>query len=170
MLEFYSVMANHKLILDDDIGEDFSLIAIHCSEEAYKMAYLLNKFIHLRLQRRRRDLDFSKEGLEITFPLFDFEDENQYTTYHLVANKCKTVAAHTVASDGLFGGETTEEVITKYLLPEFKKVDFFLKISSEYDTTPIRKLLMQLNEINQVISAFIVEISEVKSRENLIFD
>ncbi len=163
-------MANHKLILDDAIGEDFSLIAIHCSEEAYKMAYLLNKFIHLRLQRRRSDLDFSEEGLEITFPLFDFEDENQYTTYHLVANKCKTVAAHIVASGGLFGDEMPEEVITKYLLPEFKKVDFFLKISSEYDTTPIRKLLMELNEINQVISAFMVEVSEVKSRENLIFD
>lgn len=163
-------MANHKLILDDDMGEDFSLIAIHCSEEAFKMAYLLNKYVPLRLQRRRRDLDYSKDGLEITFPLFDFEDETQYTTYHLVANKCKTVAAHTVASGGLFGGELTEEVVTKYLLPEFKKVDFFLKISSEYDTKPIKKLLMQLNEINQVISAFIVEVSEVKLRENLIFD
>lgn len=167
---FLPVMVNHKLILDDDLGEDFSLIAVHCSEEAYKMAYLLNKHVHLRLQRRRRDLDFSTEGLEVTFPLFDFEDENQYTTYHLVANKCKTVAAHTVASGGLFGDEIHEEVVTKYLLPEFKKVDFFLKVSSEYDTTPIRKLLMQLNEIDQVISAFIVEVSEVKLRENLIFD
>jgi hypothetical protein len=163
-------MANHKLILDDDMGEDFSLIAIHCSEEAYKMAYLLNKHVYLRLQRRRRDLDFSNDGLEITFPLFDFEDEIHYTTYYLVANKCKTVAAHTVASGSLFGGETTEEVMTKYLLPEFKKVDFFLKISSESSTKPIKKLLMQLNEIDQVISAFIVDISEVKVKENLIFD
>ncbi len=75
-----------------------------------------------------------------------------------------------MASGGLFGDEIHEEVVTKYLLPEFKKVDFFLKIASEYDTKPIRKLLMQLNEIDQVISAFIVEVSEVKSRENLIFD
>tara|TARA_R100000935_G_scaffold13736_5_gene27686 strand:- start:113113 stop:113604 length:492 start_codon:yes stop_codon:yes gene_type:complete len=163
-------MANHKLILDDAVGDDFSLIAIHCSEEAYKMAFLLNKYVHLRLERRRRDLDFSTEGLEITFPLFDFEHENQYTTYHLVANKCKTVAAHIVGSGGLFGDEIQEQVSTKFLLPEFKKVDYFLKVSSEYDTTPIRKLLMQLNEIDQVISAFIVEVSEVKSRENLIFD
>ncbi len=163
-------MANHKLILDEDIGIDFSLIAIHCSEEAYKLAFLLNKHIQLRLHRRRRDLDFSKDGLEITFPLFNFENENQYTTYHLVANKCKTVAAHTVGSGGLFGDEITEEVMTRYLLPEFKKVDFFLKISSEYETTPIRKLLMQLNEIDQVISAFKVEVSEIKSSENLIFD
>lgn len=163
-------MANHKLILDDDLGEDFSLIAIHCSEEAYKVAFLLNKHIHLHLHRRRRDLDFSKKGLEITFPLFDFEDENQYITYYLVANKCKTVAAHVVATGGLFGEEMKEEVITKYLLPEFKKTDYFLKVSSEYETTPIKKLVMQLNEIDQVISAFMVEVSEVKSRENLIFD
>jgi hypothetical protein len=163
-------MANYKLILDDDASEDFSLIAIHCSEEAYKIAYLLNQHIMLKLQRRRRDIDFSKEGLEVTFPLFDFEDEHQYITYHLVGNKCKTVAARTVASGGLFGEVMAEEVKTEYLLPEFKKVDFFLKVTSEYDTTPIRKLLMQLNEIDQVISAFVVEVSEVKSRENLIFD
>ena len=90
--------------------------------------------------------------------------------FSLVANKCKTVAAHTVASGSLFGEETTEEVVTKYLLPEFKKVDFFLKISSESSTKPVKKLLMQLNEIDQVISAFKVEISEVKAKENLIFD
>ncbi|RDK88400.1 IPExxxVDY family protein [Marinirhabdus gelatinilytica] len=163
-------MAHHKLILDDELDDEFSLIAIHCSEEAYKMAYLLNKNVQLHLHRRRRDLDFSKEGLAITFPLFDFEDQKQYTTYHLVANKCKTVAAHTVATGGLFGEQAQEEIMTKYLLAEFKKVDYFLKITSEYETTPLKKLLMQLNEIDQVISAFIVDVSEVKSRENLIFD
>ena len=33
-------MASHKLILEDDYQEEFSLIAIHCSEEPYKMAYI----------------------------------------------------------------------------------------------------------------------------------
>ncbi|QIE59811.1 IPExxxVDY family protein [Rasiella rasia] len=163
-------MAHYKLILEDDSREDFSLVAIHCSQEAYKMAFLLNQHVQLRLQRRRVDLDFSEEGLEITFPLFEFENQDQYTTYYLVANKCKTVAAHTFASGGLFGNDAAEEVVTKYLIPEYKKVDFFLKIVSEYETTPIRKLVMQLNEINQIISAFSVEPSDVKSKDNLIFD
>ena len=50
-------MANFKLVLEDDFGEDFSLIAIHCSAEAYKMAYLLNDHMALRLKRKRVDLD-----------------------------------------------------------------------------------------------------------------
>ena len=45
-------MASHKLILEDDYQEEFSLIAIHCSEEPYKMAYMLNKHLSLRLSRK----------------------------------------------------------------------------------------------------------------------
>ena len=36
-------MINHKLVLENDFQEEFSLIAIHCSEEPYKMAYMINK-------------------------------------------------------------------------------------------------------------------------------
>ena len=49
-------MASHKLILEDDYQEEFSLIAIHCSEEPYKMAYILNKHLSLRLSRDIRML------------------------------------------------------------------------------------------------------------------
>ncbi|MFT4943981.1 MAG: hypothetical protein ACI8RH_001729, partial [Flavobacteriales bacterium] len=44
-------MGTHKLVLDDDFEEDFSLIAIHCSEEPYKVAYILNQFARLKLRR-----------------------------------------------------------------------------------------------------------------------
>ncbi|HBR55708.1 MAG TPA: IPExxxVDY family protein [Flavobacteriaceae bacterium] len=163
-------MAHYKLVLEDDVKDDFSLVAIHCSEEDYKMAFLLNQKIGLRLHRRRTDLEFVKEGLDVNFALFDFEDQDQYTTYYLVANKCKTSSTNTIASGGLFDDEASKEVITKFLIPEFKKVDFFLKIASEYETPPIRKLLMQLNEIDQVISAYTLEQQQIKSKDNLIFD
>jgi hypothetical protein len=123
-------MANHKLILDDDIGEEFTLLAIHCSVEAYKMAYLLNKKVSLQLHRREVDLDFSVNGLEASFPLFEFENSTDYITYFLVANKHKSVLANTASSGGLFGDEIQQEVVTTFLLPEFKNVDFFLKIIS----------------------------------------
>ena len=163
-------MAHYKLILEDEEKENFSLIAIHCSLEAYKMAFFLNKQIQFRLVRRRLDLEFSKGGLEVTFPLFEFLDEQHYTNYYLVANKCKTLKARTVASGGLFGDDASEESITHYLMPESKQVDFFLKVSSEYDQVPIRKLLMQLNEVNEIISAYTVDTATLKSKENLIFD
>ena len=163
-------MANYKLILDEDFRDEFTLIAIHCSVEAYKMAYLLNNHLALQLKRKRVDLDFSKDGLEITFPWFEFEDEAEYTSHDLLANKCKTERARTVASGGLFSDSKADEIITEYILPELKKVDYLLKITSEDDNIPMRKLLLDINDINEVISAYQLEPEELKSKNNLIFD
>lgn len=163
-------MGTHKLILDDDFAEDFSLIAIHCSEEAYKVAYLLNQFAQLKLYRRVVDLEYSNNGLEITFPLFEFEDKSKYTAYNLVANKCKSAIAKVASSGGLFGNIRGEETVTTYLIPEFKKVDYFLKIQSDFDAVGTKMLLMAINDIKQIISAYEVDTTSLKSKHNLIFD
>lgn len=162
-------MTSHKLWLDDDLEEDFSLLAIHCSAEAYKMAFLLNKFLGLQLKRKRVDLDFSMNGLDVTFPLFKFDDEFQYTTYFLVANKCKSKTAQLNSAGGLFEELETNKMVTAYLLPEFKKVDFFLKIESDFDRIPLRKTLAELNDIKEVISSYEVDQEKIKSNKNLIF-
>jgi len=163
-------MAIQKLVLDDEFGEDFSLIAIHCSEEAYKMGFLLNQQLSLRLKREERDLDFSAKGLEATFPLFKFYDANTYCTFHLVANKFTSVMAHTASSGGLFSEGLEEETTTVYLLPEDKKADYFLKISSEGILNSVRTKTVAINEIKQVISAYEIASEKIKNKNNLIFD
>ena len=162
-------MAHHKLELEDDFKETYSLVAIHCSEEAYKMAYILNKYVGLRLKRRNVDLEYSNKGLEITFSLFEYEDFIQYTTYNLVANKCKSEIANVQSSSGLFSSELPETVVT-YLLPEHKRADYFLKIYSDFEIIPMRKLVFEINQIKQVISAYTIDAEELKSKSNLIFD
>ena len=163
-------MAHRKLLLDDDFKEEFSLLAIHCSEEAYKMAYLLNKHLRLRLKREDVDLDYSNNGLEVTFPLFQFKNNVQYTTYNLVANKCKSLSANVQSSGGLFDDDASDKIISTFLLPEFKKVDYFLKIQSDFETIPLRKILSGINEIKQVISVYEIEADNIKSKNNLIFN
>jgi len=163
-------MALHKLVLDDDFSEDYSLVAIHCSDEAYKMAFFLNKHLSLQLRRCEVDLDFSNDGLEVTFPMFEFEDAPQYTQYHLVGNKCKSKVAQIQSSGGLFEAEASEKTVVTYLLPELKTVDFFLKVSSDYKEIALKKLSLAVNEIKQVISAYPVPAETIKSRNNLIFD
>ncbi len=163
-------MANYKLVLGDDIKDEFTLIAIHCTVEAYKMAYLINNHLALQLHRLREDLEFSKVNVEITFPQFEFEDNNEYITYNLLANKCKTISAGTVASGELFEEESSEEFVTHYVLPELKTVDFLLKITSDYKQVSLRKLLLDINEINEVISAYNIETNTLRSKNNLIFD
>ncbi len=162
-------MTSHKLWLDDDFEEEFSLIAIHCSAEAYKMAFMLNKYLGLKLERRRVDLDFSMNGLDVTFPIFKFDDEFQYTTYYLVANKCKSKMAQLNSAGSLFEDQEPNKMVTAYLLPELKKVDFFLKIESDFERIPLRKTLAQLNDIKEVISSYEVDTEKIKSNKNLIF-
>jgi len=163
-------MAIHKLILEDDFNNEFSLIAIHCSEEAYKMAYMLNKYVSLQLERKPLDLDFSNNGLDVTFPIYEYEDELSYILYNLVSNKSKSLSAKVHSSGGLFDKIASEKTVTTYLLKEFKNVDFFLKIHSDYEKVPTRNLISTINDIEQVISAYSVEIKNIKAKNNLIFN
>jgi hypothetical protein len=69
----------------------------------------------------------------------------------------------------LFSSELPETVVT-YLLPEHKRADFFLKIYSDFEIIPMRKLVFEINQIKQVISAYTIDAEELKSKSNLIFD
>jgi len=163
-------MAHYKLVMEEEFEEPFTLIAVHCSEEEYKVAYLMNQHLNTRFKRRRVDIDFPADGLMITFPIFDFLDEFNYSQFHLVANKCRTVEASLQSSDGLFSDITSEKATNHFLLPEFKKVDYFLKIYSDFENVPLQSLVSQINNIEQIVSAYTVEIDTIKSKNNLIFD
>ena len=108
--------------------------------------------------------------LEITLPLFGFEDHTEYTDYSLVANKCKSAITKTNNSGGLFGNTTDKETVITYLIPELKKVDYFLKIQSDFDNLGTKMLINEINDIKQIISAYQVEPETLKSKDNLIFD
>ncbi|WP_347373538.1 IPExxxVDY family protein [Aequorivita sp. Q41] len=163
-------MANHKLLIEDDFEEPFTLIAIHSGEEDYKIAYLINKYLHTRFQRRRVDIDYPANGLMITFPIFDFIDERNFNQFYLVANKCRTTEATLQSSDGLFSEFNSEKATNHYLLPEFKKVDYFLKIYSDFENISLRNFVSEINNITQIVSAYTVDTDTIKSKNNLIFD
>ena len=53
-------MAVHKLLVDDFEDANYSLLAIHCDIEDYRLAYFLNQNLATRLVRTKEDLDFHK--------------------------------------------------------------------------------------------------------------
>jgi hypothetical protein len=163
-------MTSYKLLMDDDGKETFSLLAIHCSEEAYFIAYLLNKYLGFQLKRERLDLNYVNNGLEVSFPLFQYENSLQYTTYNLVANKCISFAANVYSSGGLFYDDASEKTVITYLIPEYSKVDYFLKIHSEYESILLRNIIKEINDIKRIISAYEVGVDNLKSKNNLIFN
>lgn len=150
-------------LLDQDFEDDYLLIGIHSTEEDYRLAYLLNKHLNIQLTRYKENLDF--KGEEAEFPLFEYLDKQNYINYYLINNKCSKLAQDQ-NNIGLFGGNYQTY---DYLIPEKKKIDFFVKIEGCNKPNFARTLVDQLNSINQIITSFTIDTNLLKSKNNLIF-
>lgn len=146
-----------------DLEDDYSLIGIHSTEEDYRLAYLLNNYLNLKLSRFKYNLDFKNSTA--VFPLFEYKDEANDINYYLINNKY-TELKDNQYKDGLFGGNYST---TSYLIPEKKKIDFLLKIENCNNEDFIQNLVSNLNKINQIITSYSIEPISLKSKENLIF-
>jgi len=160
-------MAVHRLLVDDFYDPSFSLIAIHCSLEDYRLAYLLNKHLNINLVRLPKDLDY--KYLDANYSIYEWEDKQQQTTWNLISNVCNKEEASLQSSGSLFNTNQTM-LKTYHLLPEFKKVDFFIKITTD-DEESINEiqLLKTLQEIPQLITSYNIDSDQIKSKDNLIF-
>lgn len=159
-------MALHKLLVDDFYDASFSLLAIHCRLEDYRLAFLLNKYLHLKLERKPEDVDY--KYFASTYAIYEWEDEALYTTWNLVSNICKKEEDSLLSNGSLFNNK--EKVLnTYYLLPEFKKVDFLVKITNENRNFNEKLILDQIQEIPQIITAYSIDAEQIKSKDNLIF-
>lgn len=161
-------MAVKKLSLEDFFDEtSFTLIGIHTSIEDYRLAYLLNTKLNLNLKRREKDLDFSNSS---QYSIFEWEDDKQLITWNLVSNMCKIETHNTAIGNSLFNdtGKVTE---TFYLLPEFKKVNYILKINDDQlSTKKSQRIVSYIQDIAHIVTAYSIDINQLKSKNNLIFN
>ncbi|APY08358.1 hypothetical protein BWZ20_08625 [Winogradskyella sp. J14-2] len=158
-------MALHKLLVDDFYDDTYKLIAIHCGLEDYRLAYLLNQSLDLRLQRKTEDLDM--EYLKSSYSIFEWNNVSQYVTWNLVSNVCKK-EEDSLYSTGLF--QTHQKVLKTFnLVPEYKKVDYFIKISDEIQNVNEKQILHKLQNIPQIITSYSVNPTKLKSKDHLIF-
>ncbi len=162
-------MPAHKLVLDEVFEQPYKLIAIHSSVEDYKLAYLLNKHLNLRLARSPKDIDLHMENDHVLFAHFYYEDQQKYCSYHLVSNITRRETMSGSGEDSLLFGEHLA-VKKSYLLPEFKQVDFLVKIEDEMDAVSEKLVISRILEIQQVSTAYAIDFDRIKTKENLIFD
>ena len=161
-------MAVHKLILDDALDEaDYTLIAIHSRLEDYRLAYLLNKYLGIALSRKASDIDYNNG--QVLYSIYEWEDHKQLTIWSLVSNICKTEELQQLDYTSLFDNQ---EKITKtfQLLPEHKTVNYFLKIDSEFSFSKEKYILDSILNIPQIATAYSIDSSQLKSKDNLIFN
>ncbi|MEN8885647.1 MAG: IPExxxVDY family protein [Winogradskyella sp.] len=159
-------MALHKLLVDDYYDDDYKLIAIHCRLEDYRLAYLLNKNLGLNLVRNPKDLDF--KYLTSSYSFFEWNNEAEYVTWSLVSNICKKEEDSMYSAGTLF--ETNDKTLkTFHLIPELKRVDFFIKISDQIQNVNENLILSTLQSIPQIITSYTVNPLKIKSKDHLIF-
>ncbi len=154
------MMAIHK-ITDDFYEDAFTLLALHSSMEDYAMVYALNLCLKSNFKRSAKDLDLSEH---ISFPIFEWRDQQNDSYWTLICNK-SSEEENVVGSD-LFANEPS---FTKYhLVPEYRDADYLLKIEHDDDNLEERTV-KQLQTIPKIITAYILEVDNLKSKNNLIF-
>lgn len=162
---FYNMQ---KLILETTVDNDFKLIGLNANLEPFKLAFLINNNLQFLFCRNKEDITLIHKSFQINFALFSYCDPKTDCILYFIQNKSEYIDQKHKFVASLF--ENDEHVIGKHLIESHKQCDYFIKIEDEFQSFKIKKLIMQLNEIPQIVSAYEIPIETLKSPENLIFE
>ncbi len=162
-------MAVHKLDFNDFNEIDYQLIAIHTALEDYRLAYFINQKLPVNLSRNKDEIHINiKEG-ETKFSRFYYYDKENEISWNLIQNKNEVIQQKKDNNQNLFSNLNMEVSTKVFLLPEFKKVDYFLKIENTEEVMDIAAIQLLLNTIKNISTAYSVDTHKIKSKNNLIF-
>lgn len=135
-----------KTVLLTEFEYDFQLIGISSHAKDYRVSWELNKLFGFELHKKEDILFATKKGGNAIFSMYFYENKEEEQDVRLVANK----------SNG------------RHLISESKAVDYFL-ILYDFNEYESREMLVKIRKINIVLTAFEVDVSTLKSKENLLF-
>lgn len=156
-----------KLVLDTSIDTSFKLIGLNASIEPFKLAFLINENLNTQFRRARYDVEMFERNNIIYYALYTYYDPKTSCNLYLVQNKSKYIDQSPKFVDTLFDDQ--EQTVGKNLLNSHKHSDYFIKIEDEFERFKSKKMILELNDIPQIISAYKIFIDDVKKPENLIF-
>ena len=163
-------MAIHKLDLGEFDEIDYHLIAIHTSLEDYRLAYFINQKLPINLGKNKNEIQINVKEGETKFSRFYYHDNEKAISWNLIQNKNEVIQLKNDKGQNNLFSNISVEVSTKvYLLPEFKKVDYFLKIENLEHDLNVAAIQTLLNTIDSISTAYTVETNKIKSKNNLIF-
>ncbi|TDW50078.1 hypothetical protein EV144_102512 [Flavobacterium sp. 270] len=162
-------MAIHRLDLDEFDEIDYYLMAIHTSLEDYRLAYFINKNLPINLSKSKNEIHAQTKEGEANFSRFYYYDSEKAISWNLIQNKNEIISVSKNDSQNLFSNGTSEVSTTIHLLPEFKKVDFFLKIDNGDEAFGFSEIQQKLNTIESIAAIYAVDTDKIKSKNNLIF-
>ena len=148
-------MTKIKNYILDEIDEDnFSLIAVHSSCEAYRLAFLLNSECQCRFTQTK----FKKKGLptDSYFVTYEWIDLIKGIEIRLFSNRCLKFRDKLQKGSGLFDIPETKEL---YLVKDLKDVDYIMKIDSGIEG---QTMIEKMEYIDQISYRYLIDQSKLK--------
>jgi len=162
-------MATLKLLIDEFEENDFHLLAIHTSLEDFRLAYFLNQKLQLNLNKNNDEIKIKNKEGNTFFSRFTFEDIKNDVFWNLIENENEITLKQNNTNQGLFA-ESENSFITKdFLIPEYKKVNFFLKIDAPKESAVPTEIVTLIKSIDRVSTVYFIATENIKSKNNLIF-
>lgn len=142
-----------KTRLTVDYSYNFILLGITCIAKEYKLAWAINKLLHVNL-KKNDDLIIQFLNNE-TLTISNFIHRSENYILRLLKNKSHN---------------ESEGNSSRYLLPELKNFDYFFQIHDEADVFNLQKVISKLSahELFEFVTR--IDTEKLKSKENLIFD
>ena len=85
------------------------------------------------------------------------------------SNVCKKEEDSLTSTGSLF--KAPNKIIrTHNLIPEYKKVDYLLKIYNDGNYINEKTIVHKIQEIPQIAAVYTIDVAQLKSRDNLIFN
>lgn len=138
-------MAKHKLFAEDDY--EFDLIGICSNNSDYSLCWNLNQCLEITLSKGDDYVCVSKKDGESTHSFYQHINGDEQTEYYLIKNLSSTF---------------------KHLIPEKDQVDYFLLIKNNFERD-LDDILTQIRSNESILTAFIFDPEELKSKTNLLF-
>ena len=135
-----------KLILNLDEDYEFTLIGISCHSKDYRICREINNTLNIDLIRTE-DLEIAKQSTINSHPFYEYIDDDNYLEYYLISNR---------GNNG-------------FLIPEQKKVDFFLVAKGNISDNHTNDVISKINTLSLVLTSFSIDPNLLKSKHNLLF-
>lgn len=137
----------NKTYLKLSLDFDFILIAITSATKDYTLCHKINKVLSYNFERVEDHQVYADIGDNFrSFSKFFYFVEQGEIEFHLLSNR---------SEDG-------------FLIPEMKKVDYFIIIRQYIDNEDLNFLLNGLNKLPNIQVAALIDPLKLKSKENLV--
>jgi hypothetical protein len=139
-------LQRHKLAYKETF--DFLLFGLSSHENDYRLVWKINQDFSFNFERGNSHKIISKKnGEEIEFVRYTYDDEDTFYLYHFIGNKSE----HNV------------------LIEELKNIDYLIMIQGEFTEAFSNGFYNRLKKIESVQGVFKIDPSSLKNRDNLVF-